>query len=134
MKRNPESAPSGKQNGFTLVEIIVAMMVLSVGMLAMAASTGYVSSEIRNANWNTQRTMARARAAEQIQALPFDSVNTASTQTVGTFGSFTVTYRGTSTNNNLKTVLVIASGPAYRLGKGTRVTITDTVSIQIARQ
>lgn len=134
MKRNPQATPSEKQNGFTLVEIIVAMMVLSVGMLAMAASTGYVSAEIRNANWNTQRAMARARALEQIQALPFDSINTASVQTVGTYGQFTLTYRALATNNNLRTVQVISSGPAYRLGRGTRVTVVDTVQVQIARQ
>jgi prepilin-type N-terminal cleavage/methylation domain-containing protein len=132
MKRNPESAPAGKQNGFTLVEIIVAMMVLSVGMLAMAASTGYVSSEIRNASWNTQRAMARARTIEQLQALPFDSISTTTTAT--TYGQFSMTWAVTNTNSNLRTVNVISSGPAYRLGKGTRTTIVDTVQIQIARQ
>ena len=119
-----------KANGFSLVEIVVAMMVLSVGMLAMAASTGYVSAEIRNATWNTQRAFARNQVIEQLRAIPFDSVMTSATPTA--IGRYNMTWVATSVNSNLKTVQVIASGAAYRKG-ASRVTTVDTVVVNIAR-
>ena len=121
---------NGKANGFSLVEVVVAMMVLTVGMLAMAASTGYMSAEIRNATWNTQRAFARNQTIEQLRSIPFDSVVTSS----GTVGNFTMRWVPTTVNNNLKTVVVIASGPGYRMGtRATKQTIVDSVVVNIAR-
>ena len=130
--KQPEqiSAPKGTRGGFTIVEVIIAMMVLSVGMLAMAASTGYVSSEIRNATWNTQRAFSRNQVIEQLRAMPFDSITGSATSTVG---RYTMTWGVTAVTTNLVTVNVIASGPAYRLGRGSMLTVADTVTVQIAR-
>jgi prepilin-type N-terminal cleavage/methylation domain-containing protein len=118
-------------NGFSLVEIVIAIIVLSVGMLAMAASTGYMSAEIRNSTFNTQRTMAREQIIEQLRATPFDNVvNSASATTVG---RYSMTWTVTFPTNNLKQVLVIASGPAYRTGRGPRTNVVDTVFITLSR-
>lgn len=123
---------NAKANGFSLVEVVVAMMVLTVGMLAMAASTGYVSAEIRNSSFKTQRAFARNQAIEQLRSIPFDSVATRSTALP--YGRFNMTWTSTSVNANLKTLQVIASGPGYiRARQGTRSTVVDTVLINIVR-
>ena len=120
-----------KANGFSLVEVIIAMVVLTVGMLALASSTGYISAEIRNSTWNTQRAFARNAIVERLRSIPFDSV--ATTGTPLTIGRYDMTWTSTDVNQNLKSVLVIASGPSYRLGRVTRVTVVDTYSINIIR-
>ena len=118
-------------NGFTLVEVMVAVVVLAVGMLAMAASTGYMSSEIRNASWNTQRTMAREQIIEQLRGTPFDNIATNSTAQA--VGRFNMTWTVTSPNNFLKQIVIIASGPAYRIGRGARTNVVDSVFVSVAR-
>jgi prepilin-type N-terminal cleavage/methylation domain-containing protein len=120
-------------NGFTLVEIMVAVVVLAVGMLAMAASTGYISAEVRNSTWSAQRTMAREQVIEQLRATPFDNISTNATAVA--IGRYNVTWTVASVggSNNLKQVLVIASGPAYRLGRGAKSTVVDSVSVTMAR-
>jgi prepilin-type N-terminal cleavage/methylation domain-containing protein len=118
-------------NGFSLVEIVVAVMVLSVGMLAMAASTGYVSSQIRNSSFTSQRVAAREQVIEQLRATPFDLVTTQATAQA--VGRFNMTWTVTSPNNFMKQIIVIASGPAYRLGSGARTTVVDSVYVTVAR-
>ena len=120
-------------NGFTLVEIMVAVVVLAVGMLAMAASTGYISAEVRNSTWSAQRTMAREQVIEALRARPFDNITTNATAVaIGRYNlTWTVSSIGPSTN--LKQVVVIASGPAYRLGRGARATVVDSVTVTMAR-
>ena len=120
-------------NGFTLVEIIVATMVLAVGMLAMAASTGYISAEIRNSTWNTQRTMAREEVIERLRATPFDNVATNATAVAIGRYNMTWTVSSVAGSQHLKQVIVIASGPAYRLGRGARTTVVDSVAVTLAR-
>src|SRR5687768_16881514 len=60
-----------KQGGFSLVEVVIAIMVLSFGLLAMAASTGYVASQLRSSVFDTQRNLARQRIVEQLRATVF---------------------------------------------------------------
>ena len=131
--KNPPVKRNRKANrdGFSLVEMVVAVVVLTFGMLAMAASTGYMAAEIRNANWNTQRTMAREQVIEKLRAVPFDSVLTVSSQQA--VGRYNMTWLVTSMGSNLKNVVVIANGPAYRPGKGALAMVTDSVVIRVAR-
>jgi Tfp pilus assembly protein PilV len=49
--------------GFSLVEVVVAILVLSFGLLAMAASTGYVATQLRSTTWDTQRNLARQQSS-----------------------------------------------------------------------
>lgn len=118
-------------NGFSLVEVIIAMLVLTVGMFALGASTGYVSAEIRNATWTTQRAFGRAEIIEQLRATPFDNVVTNATPQA--VGRYNLTWTVNSVNPNLKTVMVIASGPAYRMRRGAMTTVVDTALVNIMR-
>lgn len=120
------------REGFSLVELVVAMMVLTVGMLAMATSTGYVAARIRSSNWDTQRAIAREQIVEELRATPF--ANLASSTTNRTVGRFTMSWVMVSPppNPNVRRMLVIARGPGYRPGTS-MATVTDTFAIDIAR-
>jgi prepilin-type N-terminal cleavage/methylation domain-containing protein len=119
------------RGGFSLVEIIVAMVVLSFGLLAMAASTGYVYNQLRSSAFDTQRNLARQAAIEQVRGMFWDSIpSTARTQTRGRYN---VTYVALNTTGTVKTVRFITTGPGYRSGKAVRQTVTDTANIRVVR-
>jgi prepilin-type N-terminal cleavage/methylation domain-containing protein len=118
-----------KQGGFSLVEVVIAIMVLSFGLLAMAASTGYVASQLRSSVFDTQRNLARQRIVEQLRATVFTNVNT---NTAGqTVGRYTIRWNVTNASAMRRNVQIITVGPAYRSGRGSRVNVTDTASITI---
>lgn len=120
------------QDGFSLVEVIVAMMVLSFGLLAMAASTGYVFSELRSSGWDTQRALAKQQVVEQLRGMFWEDIPTTTAQTA-TVGRYTVTYQATTPAGAIKQVTIITSGPAYRAGTGAYTTVTDTTMVEIVR-
>ena len=123
--------PTSNQNGFSLVEIVVAMMVLSFGLLAMAASTGYVFNQLRSTSWDTQRNLVKQEVVEQMRGMFWDSIplTTARSQTMG---HYTVNYLATQPFTGVKRVRIITSGPAYR-GGATRVTAVDTTTVDVLR-
>ena len=118
------------RGGFSLVEIIAAIMILSCGLLAMAASTTYVSAQLRSTSFDTQRTLARQQVMEQLRGTFFANVATNSTgQTVGRYTVFWVVSEPAT---NVKSVSVITRGPAYRSQRtGARTTVTDTAVFEI---
>jgi len=120
------------REGFSLVELVVAMMVLTVGLLAMATSTGYVAARIRSSNWDTQRSVAREQIIERLRATPFADLGNSAADTI--VGRFTMRWREVTPapNNNVRRILVIAAGPAYRPGAAMTV-VTDTFVVDIAR-
>ena len=125
------SEANNNPGGFSLVEVVVAMIVLSFGLLAMAASTGYVATQLRSATWDTQRNFARQQVIEQLKATVFANVTTNSTgQTVG---PYTVRWNVTNVSAAQRRVQLITTGPAYRTSsRRTMTTVVDTATITIA--
>ena len=121
--------PRSGQNGFSLVEILIATMVMSVGLLAMASSTAYVSAQLKSTTYDTQRIQAKERVVEQLRATPYASVATRTTGLAVSRYSMTWTV---TTTNLYKRVALYTSGPAY-LGKsrGQRTTVVDTMVFDI---
>ena len=120
---------ANKNGGFSLVEVIIAMVILSFGLLAMAASTGYVASQLRSSTFDTQRNMARQQVVEQLRSTIFANITS---NTGGTaVGRYTVRWVVTNVGSAQKDVRVITQGPAYRAGRGSRTTVTDTARITI---
>lgn len=117
------------RGGFSLVEVVVAIMVLSFGLLAMAASTGYVASQLRSSSFDTQRNLARQQVIEQLRSTIF--ANLASNTTGQVVGRYTVRWNITNVNTSQRSVQIITVGPAYRARQGARTTVTDTASILI---
>jgi prepilin-type N-terminal cleavage/methylation domain-containing protein len=122
VKKNP--------GGFSLVEVIVAMMVLSFGLLAMAASTGYIATQLRSTTWDTERNLARQQVIEQLRSTIFANVTTNTTGQA--IGSYTVRWNVTNVNGAQRSVQLITTGPAYRQSnRRTLTTVVDTATIMI---
>ena len=125
------SEANNNPGGFSLVEVVVAILVLSFGLLAMAASTGYVATQLRSTTWDTQRNMARQQVIERLKATIFANVTTNTTgQAVG---PYTVRWNVTNVSSAQRSVEIITTGPAYRQSnRRTMTTIVDTARITIA--
>jgi prepilin-type N-terminal cleavage/methylation domain-containing protein len=79
--------PRARQNGFSLIELLIGMSIMAVGLLSIATmfSTGYTS--VSQGGRTTMATAAARQVLEDMQALPFDrlgNLNGFNTTTVGT--------------------------------------------------
>lgn len=122
---------NNNREGFSLVEVIVAMVILTFGMLAMAASTGYVSAQIRSSAFDTKRNIARQQVIEQLRGTFFANISTNSTGLA--VGPYTVTWSVVSSTIAVKNLNIITSGPAYGRSSSTaaQLTVVDTARVSI---
>ncbi|MFO7892285.1 MAG: prepilin-type N-terminal cleavage/methylation domain-containing protein [Longimicrobiales bacterium] len=122
-----------QRSGFSLVEVIIALMILSVGILAMGASTGHVMAQIQAADLRTERMGAIRESAEILRGTAWGSLETACANAGTNFGTehYTVRCSVLRPSSNLKRVQLITEGPGFRSGKFT-TTVADTFAISIA--
>lgn len=99
--------------GFTLVEVVVAVVVLAVGLLGLAATTGWVVRQTTLSEVTTDRSFALQTVVEELRATPFDDVDSGSRE----IGSFTVTWTVERDGDEME-VEVETSGPGLRSGGG----------------
>jgi len=93
--------------GVSMVEVVVAMVVLTVGSLGMAGTTMHVVREVAVGKVTTERATATQSVLERVRALPFDSVS-AGSQAVG---SFVVTWSIPESDVRTKLVRFVSVGP-----------------------
>lgn len=115
------------REGFSLVEVIVALMVLSIGLLGMAAATGWVIRTAHYGELETARSTAFRSAVEVVRSQPFAALESGS----ASFGDHTVSWRvGAPDSRNMsRPVEFVVVGPG-------RVSVTGgempAVSNQVA--
>ena len=99
-----------RRGGFTIVEVIIAMIILTVGVLGLAGTTAYFVRQTTLSSLMTERSTAFQTILDRLQSQEYDSV-TAGTDSVGIY-----LVRWTSTNNGSqnKTVTLITVGPGTR--------------------
>ena len=62
------------RSGFSLVEVIIAIIILAVGVLGLAGSTAYIVRQITFSDLLTERSVAFQTIIDRLQSLPYDSV------------------------------------------------------------
>lgn len=126
--RPPRGSPAlllAGRDGFTLVELLVAVVVLTVGLLAFAGTTVVLIRQVTLAGLATERATAVQTVVEQLRALPYDSVGSGS----DSLGAFRVTWTST-TLGATKEVQVVTLGPGAR-GQALSPAVADTFSTRI---
>jgi len=115
------------RQGFTIVEVIVAMMVLSVGVLALVSSSALVTRMIGTGKHSTiaaqvaERRLETLRQQARSTAVPcanFGAVNTTAT-TDGMSEAWQVTVAGTQRN--------AVANVTYNVPRGTRTVTLRTI-------
>jgi type IV pilus assembly protein PilV len=65
-------APFSNSKGFTLIEVLIAMVVFLIGFLAVGAMQISAVNSNTHARMRTEATVLAADVAEQLMALPYD--------------------------------------------------------------
>lgn len=123
-----------RSGGFSLVEVIVAIFILSVGILAMGVSTGHVMAQIQAAELRTERMNAFRESAEILRSYGWANLDAACSNAGSILGTehYTVSCSVAQPEQDLRVVTFVASGPGFQAGHFT-TTMADTFSISIAR-
>lgn len=111
--------------GVTLIELLVAIVILAVGLLAVAGMTGAVATQTRMGGSVTGQTAAAQEVLEDVQAMDFADVQSGTRQvTVGSH-TYTVDSQVNALRTNLKEVVAVV--------EGTRELPPDTFRTLVAR-
>lgn len=113
----------GTRGGFSLIEVIVALVVLTMGVLGMAATTGFVVRQTTAADMRTNRTAAVQTVLERLRATPWNSLGSGS----DVVGHFDVAW--SSVNDGItKEVKLITTGPGLTTVEGVGPRFSDQVA------
>lgn len=117
---------SGSRNpraGFTMVEVMVALVILAVGVLGLAGTTALVVRQVTMADVATERAAALQSVVERLRAADFDSVGTGA----DTVGLFTAKWT-TDDLGRSKLVHIVTVGPGLQSGTGNLPHLADAVA------
>jgi len=102
--------PTGRRGGFTIIEVIIAMIILTVGVLGLAGTTAYFVRQTTLSDLMTERSTAFQTILDRLQSLPYDSV-TSGTDSVGIYA---VAWSSANNGSQNKTVTLVTTGPGTR--------------------
>jgi Tfp pilus assembly protein PilV len=111
-----------REGGFTIVEVLIAMLVLTVGLLGLASTAGYVTRMVGQGNRFTEAATLANREFEILRAGGCSAMTNGSR----TSGQFSVSWTVTSVSSGkANQIQVTVTSPT---GSGTRTdTFTSTV-------
>ena len=124
------SAPA--RAGFSLIEVMVAMVILTFGVLALASATGFFFTQIRVADASTDRNMAITRYVEEIRSLHFDSVKTVAEANAVERGGYELWATVTSPVAALKEVKIYSRGRGFDAQSGWTDQALDSFTISVS--
>lgn len=120
--------------GFTIVEVLIAIVILAVGMLALATTSIVATTQVKIADLKTEESVAVQQAVEMLKAVPFDSIQPRAEASALRFGSYQVWWSVASPNRFLYRVTVFTKGPGYDAGAGWVTAARDTFVVEIAER
>ena len=95
------------RSGFSLVEVVFAMLIMSVGLLGMAATVTTFVHQTNISALKGQRALAMQQGVERVRAGPYDSISSGS-DSLGVFG---VSWSMAAESDLVKTVRIVTVGP-----------------------
>jgi prepilin-type N-terminal cleavage/methylation domain-containing protein len=110
------------EGGFSMIEVIVAMLILTIGVLGLAGTTAYIVRQVTLGDLMTERSAAFQTIIDRLQSLPYDSVTSGNT----TVGVFAISWTSANDGPQNKIVQMITVGPG--LG-GALVPTNDPVAV-----
>lgn len=126
-RRSPDA-----RSGFTIVEVIVAMIILTTGVLGLAGTTGLIVRQITLSDATTERSVALQSVIERLRAQDYDSVDSGS----DTLGNYAVGWTVGLDGQTSKVVTVVTTGPGLTSASGfpsLAPSVTDTFTYRIVK-
>lgn len=97
----------GPQGGFSLIEVVIAMLILTIGVLGLATTTAHIVRQVTLGDLMTERSVAFQTVVDRLQALPYDNVGSG-TEVIG---AFEIRWASTPDGPQSKTVRIWTRGP-----------------------
>jgi hypothetical protein len=117
-----------------MVEVIIAMIILTVGVLGLAGTTAFVIRQTTLSDLMTERSAAFQTVVDRLQSLPYDSVGPGA----DLVGIFPVTWTSTAVGGQNKLVQIITTGPGMSGAAGqapfNAPQVVDTFTFRILRR
>lgn len=107
-------------SGFSLVELIFAVVILAVGMLGLAGTTAYLTRQATLADLQTERSAAMMAAVERIRAMDYDNISSS----IDSIGHYEVRVY-VVTGSDTKALALVTTGPGLA-SDGTGMPILHT--------
>ena len=118
--------------GFSMVEVIVAIVILTVGVLGLAGTTAFVVRQTTLGDLMTERAAAFQTIIDRVQSLPYDSV-TSGADSVGVFAaSWTSVDDGPQ--NKIVTIVTVGPGMGGTAFPTNDPQVADTFQFRILRR
>ncbi len=114
-------APDGRA-GFSMVEVIIAMVILTIGVLGLAGMTGYIVRTSTLADLMTERAVAFQTVVDRLQSMDYDNVTSGS----DSVGVFSVSWNAVDDGAQNKIVTIVTTGPGLD-GSGTAPVMSRNV-------
>ncbi len=108
------------RQGASIVETVVAMMVLTISVLGMAGGAVVSTRQLLTAELKSERATVRQSTLERLRALPFDSVADGSDE----LGAFSLEWIVTEGGSGSKLITLTTRGPGIQTG-------TDAMAPQV---
>ncbi len=97
-----------------MVEVIIAIIILTLGVMGMAGTTMLVVRQVTLARVMTERSVALQSVVERVQAMNYDNVGSGS----DSLGVFRMTWSATAETSQSKLVRIITTGPGVKTAGG----------------
>lgn len=121
--------------GFSLVELVMAVVVLAFGVVGMATTTLFITRQLTLAEVTTARVTAIQSVMERIRTTPYDSI----CEGTDTMGAIVVSWSEMAHMAQTKSVRIVTMGPglvSMSEGQSTPMmssTVADTVVYRMLR-
>jgi len=121
--------------GFSLVELVMAVVVLAFGVVGMATTTLFITRQLTLAEVTTARVTAIQSVMERIRTTPYDSI----CEGTDTMGAIVVSWSEMAHMDQTKSVRIVTMGPglvSMSGGQSTPMmssTVADTVVYRMLR-
>ncbi len=128
---NQVNVKNKQKGGFTLVEVIFALILLSIGVLGLASFSVFAVRQVTAGDLRTERAAAIQSAVEQVRSVPWDSVQ-AGSLTVGQYNLGWTVAEAT----NSRVVTIVSTGPGMTMDNGSPTmspSVADTMTIRVLR-
>jgi prepilin-type N-terminal cleavage/methylation domain-containing protein len=102
--------------GFSLVEMVMVLVILSVGFVGMRASTGYMMTRTIHPDLRSERMSAVGQAAETVRGTPWSDVARLCADSTFRIDPYVVRCEVTRPSATLQRVRLVSTGPGVRDG------------------
>lgn len=115
------------RSGMSLIEIVVALMIMSLGAVGFSATLSQMHRQAMLAEMDADRQIAKTYVVERLRGVPYSTV----ADSAQDIGRYSLNWSVTDTAG-VKEVELVTVGPRFEQGQGPAVAYTDTLLFTVA--